>query len=303
MAGLIEQSRDQRIDTSAVDKFAEAADQYKQIAAGGKAADYFVKANPGALNQLGVLPEQWDTLGAREKSAAVTGLIKGQGNQELMDKLAEAAQQQKARANFQTFVQQNPDATPEQMLRAGATAGLPMDDLARLGQAFGVARSAHEPFFKNTDQMAQDIPGVPGAKRVILGGNESQIVRTNTEAPEAPPGYAMASDGKGGWKPVKIDAGKLTDAERAKLTATYEKNIDSLLSGYSFAKGDPEMESMFKERIAAHKQAIKDLSVGAPAAAAPANYKSPDEVKAAVASGALTKDAAIQILQKQFGMK
>lgn len=84
MAGLLQQGQDQRIDTSAIDKFAQAAEQYKQVSAGGKAADFFVKANPDALHSLGILPEQWDTLGARDKSAAVTGLIKGQGQQELM---------------------------------------------------------------------------------------------------------------------------------------------------------------------------------------------------------------------------
>jgi hypothetical protein len=178
-----------------------------------------------------------------------------------------------------------------------------MDDLARLSQAYGLAKAAKDPFFKATDPMVQDIPGVPGGKRIVTGPNTSEFKQIVTDAPEAPPGYAMVGDGKGGWKPVKIDAGKLNDAERAKLTATYEKNIDSLLSGYSFAKDDPEMVALFKDRIAAHQAAINDLNAPSTSPAAPATYKTPADVKAAVAGGALTKDAALKILQSQFGMK
>lgn len=52
-----------------------AAKQYKQIQAAGKSADYAVKAAPEALMQMGITPEQWGTLGARDKAAAMQGFM------------------------------------------------------------------------------------------------------------------------------------------------------------------------------------------------------------------------------------
>lgn len=100
-------------------------------------------------------------------------------------------------------------------------------------------------------------------------GNEFQVLRNNDgAAPDAPPGYQMVADGKGAWKPVKIDTGNLSAGDRTKYQATYEKAIDGLIQSYSFAKGDPEMEGLIKERIAAHRKAITDLQA-APASATP----------------------------------
>lgn len=113
--------------------------------------------------------------------------------------------------------------------------------------------------------MVYDTSSIPNATVVkTKKGNEFQVIRNNDgAAPEAPAGYQMVGDGKGGWKPVKLNTGDLSASDRTKFQAQYEKNIDSLIQSYSFAKGDPEMEGLIKERIQAHRQAINNLQPAA----------------------------------------
>jgi hypothetical protein len=117
-----------------------------------------------------------------------------------------------------------------------------------------------------------DTTSVPNATIVkTKKGNEFQVLRNNDgTAPDAPPGYQMVGDGKGTWKAVKLNPGDMTATDRAKLQAQYEKNIDGLIQSYSFAKGDPEMEGLIKERIGAHRKAITDLQAPAAGTNAPA---------------------------------
>jgi hypothetical protein len=51
---------------------------HKQMNAEGKAADYFVKAHPEALTEMGIHPDAWDNLGAEDKSGAVMGYMRDQ---------------------------------------------------------------------------------------------------------------------------------------------------------------------------------------------------------------------------------
>lgn len=113
--------------------------------------------------------------------------------------------------------------------------------------------------------MVYDNTSVPNATVIRRKkGNEFQVLRNNDgTAPDAPPGYQMVGDGKGGWKAVKLNTGDLSAGDRTKYQAQYEKNIDSLIQSYSFAKGDPEMETLIKGRIAAHQKAIEDLQTPA----------------------------------------
>lgn len=142
LAGLISQGRDHRVDTSGFQQFADVAEKFKRQQDMGKAADFFVKANPEALAQMGVHQDQWKTFGARDKSSAITGFMKAQATQQVMQEFAEVARQTKAREKFQTFAQGNPKASSEELLRAGVGAGMPMEDLARISQAFHYAQDA-----------------------------------------------------------------------------------------------------------------------------------------------------------------
>lgn len=53
----------------------------KQINDAGKSADFFVKANPQALDEMGMHEDQWKNLGARDKMNAVQGYVSGKATQ------------------------------------------------------------------------------------------------------------------------------------------------------------------------------------------------------------------------------
>lgn len=118
-------------------------------------------------------------------------------------------------------------------------------------------------FFNSTDPMTADVPGVPGAKRVVLGPNQSSIIRTGTELPEGVadvPGYKAVSDGKGGVKYLPLKSSELTDEDRIKYRLQNEKGIDELVKSLSLAAGDDVTTGIIKARIAAHQKAIDDLA-------------------------------------------
>lgn len=97
MAGLIQQDRAIASSGQAGwQQFADIAEKYKQQQLEGKAADATVAAYPDLLAATGIHPEQWKTLGAREKSSAVRGAIQGQAQQSFMQQMAEVAQRQRA---------------------------------------------------------------------------------------------------------------------------------------------------------------------------------------------------------------
>jgi hypothetical protein len=72
--------------------------QQKQVTAAGKSADYFVKANPDSLGQMGIHEEEWANLGAREKANAVNGFVQGQASKNAAAELQAKMQLQQAQA-------------------------------------------------------------------------------------------------------------------------------------------------------------------------------------------------------------
>lgn len=112
LAGLIQQDR--AIATSGAGgwkDFADVAEKFKKQQDMGKAADYAVKANPDILSKLNIHPDQWKTLGAREKSAALGGYMEAQATQGVLQKFAETAQQMKAREQEMGMRQQDIEST------------------------------------------------------------------------------------------------------------------------------------------------------------------------------------------------
>jgi hypothetical protein len=85
-------------------------DQQKQINNAGKSADYYVKANPKALDTMGIHPEEWSNLGAKDKALAV---------QTMMQTQAQQAQQAKVE-NMQAATQLNQARTKEMTSQAAA---------------------------------------------------------------------------------------------------------------------------------------------------------------------------------------
>lgn len=73
----------------------------KQESALAKSAEAFVKANPAVLQQMGMMPEQFANLGARDKAAAVEGVIKANHFKEFAERLT-ALQQQNAALQQET---------------------------------------------------------------------------------------------------------------------------------------------------------------------------------------------------------
>lgn len=67
----------------------------QRITDAGKSAEYFVKSNPKVLDDMGVRPEQWTNLGAREKAAAIGGYVQNQAMQQAISRA-------KAETDFQT---------------------------------------------------------------------------------------------------------------------------------------------------------------------------------------------------------
>jgi hypothetical protein len=329
MAGLISQDRSSQMDTSGFKQFADVAEKFKRQQDAGKAADYFVKAseqpdgtNP-VLDSMGIHPEQWKTLGAGDKTNAVQGVVQAQAQKNVMQQYADIAAQQHERdaqaksmsdtgdflRSYANDLPQGTEDTPQNRLANALHSLRPGADI---GRVFPQAMNSLEKFAtigaNANNATAFDEDPVTGRRFARLGKTiqASGVDTSKASPPDAPPGYSTVADGKGGWKYLKMNPGTMTDEEKAKVTAGYEKNIDDLLKSYAFAKGDPEMETLFKDRIAAHKDAIKVINQAKPAAAVDASkvmFKSAEEVKAAVAAGTLAKDAALKILQNQFGMK
>lgn len=115
-------------------------ERHKREADAGKAAEFFFKANPDALTQVGMTEQQFKNLSASQQSAAALGFVQGQAQKQVMQQLAQEAQQARADAAFgrdvsgvygrnalQTLARGNgpvipPGVTPDQI-----TAGLSAD--------------------------------------------------------------------------------------------------------------------------------------------------------------------------------
>ena len=78
--------------------------QQKQITAAGKSADYFVKANPKALEEMGMHPDAWTNLGNEQKAGAIQGYLKGQAAREQAEELAAKQQERTAGETFRNAI-------------------------------------------------------------------------------------------------------------------------------------------------------------------------------------------------------
>lgn len=182
---------------------------FKQLQAKGKVADQFrelMKSSTPTMEGedpkiLGVTDDHWKTMGANEKFGTVANIFQAQQMQASqmaykkgMADFARAADEQRARAAFKTFVQQNPNATPQDTLRAGLAAGVNADDLARFAQAqkYIASETPENNFFKPGDTNFA-LPSVPGYLRVPTGPNTSQILTDPNVS-----GKAVAITGPGG---------------------------------------------------------------------------------------------------------
>jgi hypothetical protein len=166
MAGLISQDREMgsHADISGFQKFADVAEQYKNKQDMAKSMDYFFKANPNALSEMGIHPEEYKTLGADERIAAGKGFVMAQAQKNVMQQMAEVGQRLQShrdeRAASQAFGQTVQAATaplmpggsdafvqsdPTGVLQA-ATADRPltMETFARAARANPIAWTAPE---------------------------------------------------------------------------------------------------------------------------------------------------------------
>jgi len=233
-----------------------------------------------AVDGLGMDPDAVDKMSAGEVQGHLQGAaLKNQQAEAQARRLMETAhanffnrynQKGEADDRFSAAVDQYMQPQPMPPGAQGPPAPPPTLDpqtLMRLEAKSGTLDPEKAMQYMKELQGGQDNPltidttSIPDATVVkTKRGNEFQVLRNNNgPAPDAPPGYQMVGDGKGSWKAVKINTGDLSAADRAKFQAQYEKNIDSLIQSYSFAKGDPEMEGLIKERIQAHRAAIDEL--------------------------------------------
>jgi len=186
-----------------------AVDRYRQIQDAGKSADSFYNAlGDQAQGALGIHPEEWKTLGAREKANAMVGYVKAQGVKEAIARYNDLLQQQSDRKAEADVVQTWMNLPRQRMIAAALTNGptregatildrvnsgdvpaptssdyfeavrrtpgagrspLVVKSLLNYG---GITGKAKDAFFKPTDQ-----PQSFGSwKRIPLGPNNSQLV-------------------------------------------------------------------------------------------------------------------------------
>jgi hypothetical protein len=73
-------------------------EEYKRLKDGARAADYFMKAaGEEGFQSAGVSKDEWDTMGAREKLAAVKGIMQAQTMREMADAFQAHAQERELR--------------------------------------------------------------------------------------------------------------------------------------------------------------------------------------------------------------
>lgn len=106
--------------------------KYRQIQDAGKAADYFMKAGGDDMYaQAGMHPEQWKTLGPRDKAAVVQGIMEQGTQKKLQAQLEEMHALAQERQQKTQLSQDEADAWPAlaQAIMAGRqTASGPMAD-------------------------------------------------------------------------------------------------------------------------------------------------------------------------------
>jgi hypothetical protein len=169
MAGLIAQDRAMvgeggRQLGAAMKDMANTLDQFKQLKENAKAADLIYKNNPEAAKMLAASPDEWGTLGAREKAGRVSSMMKAQGQMELMAKLGEEQARRKGEADF------GPAASLfAEMAQADKFFGREFDPTAALGAvAAKYPEAARSQSFAEFARLAQQTGDPMEAQKLAL---------------------------------------------------------------------------------------------------------------------------------------
>jgi hypothetical protein len=252
LAALIAQSRDsaKNFDFGGVARFADVAEKYKRTQDAGKAADYFMKAGGDqAYAALGIHPEQWKTLGAREKSAAVAGMIQANAEKSVLQKFAAEADAQAARKNFTgTFnaaagpdpnavalqkaapgmaglspalsagvqgfanvaAQQPRPVGGDQIMQMAIQAGMAPEDISHLAQASHFA--ARDP----SEQLNARANMLNAEANFSRAAGTAKDTTLPADLPRVP-GYMPVPDGRGGFKYLKTQPSATAEVEMSRL--------------------------------------------------------------------------------------
>lgn len=200
-------------------------ERYQREADAGKAAEYFFKANPDALMELGVTEKQFANMSARQQSAAAMGFVSAQAQKQVMQQLAQAAEQQAAaqrqlgddeaamnafqRASTGTATLPSPSAPGMFPDMAVQTTQPPTS--ASVWQQFAqqpraLRSSMAQPFLRSLAQgSGATDPAVALNAKANMMNAEANFNRAQREAQPAPPavavrGYTPVPDGRGGYQ-------------------------------------------------------------------------------------------------------
>jgi hypothetical protein len=142
-----------------------ASDEYKRLKDAGRAADFFMKSlGDEGWKQLGMPPEQFDTMGARDKSRAVAGLLKAQAVREVMEGLT--IKREEANRRESTWQQEQADRGRMQAFNRNVQDF--MQPVAGTGPLFGaLADPALQQLMGPQTPTGQDLMGL-AAKAGVL---------------------------------------------------------------------------------------------------------------------------------------
>lgn len=135
-------------------------EEYKRLKDGARAADYFMKAaGEEGFQSAGLSKDEWDTMGAREKLAAVKGIMQAQTMREMAEAFQSRAQEREMRQQRMTQEQEergrmasfNADIA-RQMAPIPGTNGVPAFDMTASPQTkaiMGEQRLRPEDFMRS----------------------------------------------------------------------------------------------------------------------------------------------------------
>jgi hypothetical protein len=184
-------------------------ERVKRETAGGKAAEYFIKANPEALTKLGYTDQQFANMSASEQSGLVMGFVQDQATKQAMQKLA---QEQQTMAADQAFGQDINRVFGRNALQTLARGDGPVPPPALNGQQLAAGISAQgwqskraDPLLnyhmltteggKNAAQIAFEEDPVSG-QRFATYGNQMQSSGANPNRVSAQGAPTISPDGQ-----------------------------------------------------------------------------------------------------------
>jgi hypothetical protein len=241
-SGIAQQRNDMLIQQMAEER----EQRIQQLADAEKSADFFVKASPAALAGLGMDEKSWKLLGAREKTAAVSGLIQKQAMEQAAAKFQEVQRQRQAQNALAAAIAQAGKEGPiteesftkalaqnQQAINAPGTMGL-------LEKALG-AKAGGRDFFNRQD-VGKLIPveGAEGYGLAVTGPNQSQAFFTGKARGSSIPVPGVGDVGVIEGKPGQITMipGQQTQGQIREQLAKAEADIAKLKTKL---KADPEL--------------------------------------------------------------